>query len=139
MAAADVHATCESQPAIDHENLAVVAEIGIVQPARNQRRQKGVEVNFVPAEKSLPTFTLLEKIAGQLDSNSEMESLLRALRGEYVKPGPGADIVQNPLILPTGRNTHAVNPYSLDACSPVTKPFFKSRSTSMRGRAAGSP
>src|SRR5947207_1803931 len=25
----------------------------------------------VPAEKSLPTFTLLEKIAGQLDSNSE--------------------------------------------------------------------
>src|SRR2546430_10864351 len=53
MAAADVHATCESQPAIDHKNLAVVAEIGIVQPARNQRRQKGVEVNFVPAEKLL--------------------------------------------------------------------------------------
>jgi len=36
---------------------------------------------------------------------------MRALRGEYVEPGPGADIVQNPLVLPTGRNTHAVNPY----------------------------
>src|SRR6185295_8048846 len=37
----------------------------------------------------------------------------RALRGEYVEPGPGADIVQNPAILPTGRNTHAINPYSV--------------------------
>ncbi|MCA1555906.1 MAG: cobaltochelatase subunit CobN, partial [Acidobacteria bacterium] len=38
---------------------------------------------------------------------------MRALRGEYIEPGPGADIVQNPAILPTGRNTHAVNPYSV--------------------------
>jgi magnesium chelatase subunit H len=35
------------------------------------------------------------------------------LRGEYVEPGPGADLVQNPSILPTGRNTHAVNPYAV--------------------------
>src|SRR5207237_10812374 len=26
---------------------------------------------------------------------------------------PGADIVQNPSVLPTGRNTHAVNPYAV--------------------------
>jgi magnesium chelatase subunit H len=65
------------------------------------------------AEKSLPTFSLLTKVAEQLESNSELESLLRALRGEYIEPGPGADIVQNPMVLPTGRNTHAVNPYSV--------------------------
>ena len=67
----------------------------------------------VDKEKSLPTFSLLTRIAVQLDSNNELESLLRALRGEYVVPGPGADVVQNPLVLPTGRNTHAVNPYSV--------------------------
>ncbi len=67
----------------------------------------------VEGEKSVPTFTLLSTIAKQLDSNHEMESLMRALRGEYITPGPGADIVQNPLVLPTGRNTHAVNPYSV--------------------------
>jgi magnesium chelatase subunit H len=67
----------------------------------------------VDSEKSFPTFSLLASIAEQLDSNNEMESLARALRGEYIKPGPGADIVQNPLVLPTGRNTHAVNPYSV--------------------------
>jgi magnesium chelatase subunit H len=67
----------------------------------------------VANEQSLPTFSLLSRIAEQLDSNSELESLISALRGEYIKPGPGADIIQNPLVLPTGRNTHAVNPYSV--------------------------
>jgi magnesium chelatase subunit H len=67
----------------------------------------------VEGEKSLPTFSLLANISKQLDSNNEIESLLRALRGEYIEPGPGADIVQNPLVLPTGRNTHAVNPYAV--------------------------
>src|SRR2546421_533554 len=67
----------------------------------------------VESEKSLPTFSLLTNINEQLDSNNEMASLMRALRGEYIEAGPGADIVQNPSILPTGRNTHAINPYSV--------------------------
>lgn len=67
----------------------------------------------VPLEASLACFHLLEKISSELKTNQEVESLLRALRGEYIEPGPGADIVQNPAILPTGRNTHAVNPYTV--------------------------
>jgi magnesium chelatase subunit H len=65
------------------------------------------------AELSRPIFLLLERISKQLETNSETEALMRALRGEYVAPGPGADIVQNPSILPTGRNTHAINPYAV--------------------------
>src|SRR5438477_1981682 len=67
----------------------------------------------VASEESLPVFLLLARIAEQLDSNQEIDSLMRALRGEYISPGPGADIVQNPQVLPTGRNTHAINPYSV--------------------------
>jgi len=67
----------------------------------------------VNPEESLPAFRLLADISEKLDSNHEMEALLRALRGEYIEPGPGADIIQNPFVLPTGRNTHAVNPYSV--------------------------
>ncbi|HEX8457982.1 MAG TPA: cobaltochelatase subunit CobN [Pyrinomonadaceae bacterium] len=67
----------------------------------------------VPREASRPVFALLEKIAAQLKENCELDALARALRGEYIEPGPGADIVQNPSILPTGRNTHAVNPYGV--------------------------
>ena len=65
-----------------------------------------------PAE-SRKVFDLLERVRGQLKVNREMGGLVRALRGEYIEPGPGADIVQNPSILPTGRNTHAVNPYAV--------------------------
>ncbi len=79
----------------------------------------------VAAEKSLPTFLMLASIAEQTDSNTEMDSLVRALRGEYIRPGPGADIVQNPQILPTGRNTHAVNPYSV----PSTVAFARAQVT----------
>ena len=67
----------------------------------------------VPPDQSSPVFAMLEGISRQLETNNELESLLRALRGEYIEPGPGADIVQNPSILPTGRNTHAINPYSI--------------------------
>lgn len=67
----------------------------------------------VRPEDSRPVFTLLEKVSGQLQVNCEVDALLRALRGEYIEPGPGADIVQNPGILPTGRNTHAINPYNV--------------------------
>ena len=70
---------------------------------------------------ALATFSLLAKISAQLDSNHEMESLLRSLRGEYIQPGPGADIIQNPDVLPTGRNTHAVNPYSVPSRAAFTR------------------
>jgi magnesium chelatase subunit H len=67
----------------------------------------------VPVVESGRVFALLEKIAVQLQDNQELDAFVRALRGEYIEPGPGADIVQNPAILPTGRNTHAVNPYGV--------------------------
>lgn len=75
----------------------------------------------VDREAALGTFRLLTNISEQLDSNHEMDSLRRALRGEYIQPGPGADIVQNPSVLPTGRNTHAVNPYSVPSRSAFTR------------------
>ena len=53
--------------------------------------------------------------------NQEVDSLARALRGEYIEPGPGADIVQNPDILPTGRNTHAVSPYGIPSIAAFQK------------------
>src|SRR3989475_861491 len=79
----------------------------------------------VDTEESLPTFQLLANIAEQLDSNHEIDSLRRGLRGEYIEPGPGADVVQNPNVLPTGRNMHAVNPYSV----PSQMAFARAKQT----------
>jgi magnesium chelatase subunit H len=57
--------------------------------------------------------SLIKHVHDGLKTNGEIDYLVKALRGEYIEPGPGADIVQNPDILPTGRNTHAINPYSV--------------------------
>jgi magnesium chelatase subunit H len=67
----------------------------------------------IETKESLPTFSMLAEVSRQLESNDEIDALMRGLRGEYILPGPGADIVQNPAVLPTGRNMHAVNPYSV--------------------------
>lgn len=75
----------------------------------------------VPAEQSSKVFSFLAQIKKQLETNSEMEGLARALKGEYLEPGPGADIIQNPFILPTGRNTHAVNPYAVPSPAAVRR------------------
>ncbi|HSB08123.1 MAG TPA: cobaltochelatase subunit CobN [Blastocatellia bacterium] len=75
----------------------------------------------VSRDESLRVFGLLEKICRQLETDTEMDGLMSALRGEYVEPGPGADVVQNPDILPTGRNTHAVNPYSIPSITAVQR------------------
>src|SRR5207253_3871929 len=94
---------------------------GIVDEAISRFCRSGTEdaVNWLKTKAKVkdgdarPMFMMLSNIVEQLDSNHEMNSLLRALRGEYIEPGPGADVVQNPFVLPTGRNTHAVNPYSV--------------------------
>ena len=67
----------------------------------------------VNAAESGAVFSLLKGISEQLEKNGELDALVRALNGEFIEPGPGADIVQNPAVLPTGRNTHAINPYSV--------------------------
>ena len=67
----------------------------------------------VKTEASRPVFALLSSVSEELLKNTEIDALVRALRGEFIEPGPGADLVQNPAILPTGRNTHAINPYAV--------------------------
>jgi magnesium chelatase subunit H len=70
---------------------------------------------------SAPIFHFLRSISEQLKTNQELDSLMRALRGEFIEPGPGADLVQNPAILPTGRNTHSINPYSVPSAASFTR------------------
>jgi len=70
-------------------------------------------------DQALKIFSFLDNIQQQLQSNEEINSLLKALRGEYLPPGPGGDVLQNPSILPTGRNTHAINPYAIPSSLAV--------------------
>ncbi|MEM1113987.1 MAG: magnesium chelatase subunit H [Pseudomonadota bacterium] len=48
-----------------------------------------------------------------LSRNDEIGALVHALDGGFVRPVPGGDLLQNPAILPTGRNLHGFDPYRL--------------------------
>lgn len=80
-----------------------------------------LEQKGLTAAATRPVFDLLETVCANLETNHEMDSLVRALRGEFIEPGPGADIVQNPSILPTGRNTHAINPYGVPSAAAFAR------------------
>jgi magnesium chelatase subunit H len=75
----------------------------------------------VNSEHSRPMLELLEQVSKQLETNNEGDSLIRSLRGEFIPAGPGADIVQNPSVLPTGRNTHAINPYLVPSATAFAR------------------
>jgi len=82
---------------------------------------RSLEQKGLSADVTQPVFSLLETISTKLQTNNELDSLVRALRGEFIEPGPGADIIQNPDILPTGRNTHAINPYGVPSAVAFTR------------------
>jgi magnesium chelatase subunit H len=87
-----------------------------------------LETHGLEADLTRPVFAVLEGVAQKLKTNSEIDSLIRAIRGEFIEPGPGADIIQNPDVLPTGRNTHAINPYSV----PSTVAFARDEVVAIR-------
>ena len=59
------------------------------------------------------TFKYLEYCLEQIVKDNEVGALAEALDGTYVEPGPGGDPIRNPLVLPTGKNIHALDPQSI--------------------------
>ena len=82
---------------------------------------RSLEQKGLSEAETRPVFILLETVSTKLQTNNELDSLVRALRGEFIEPGPGADIIQNPDILPTGRNTHAINPYGVPSAAAFAR------------------
>ena len=64
-------------------------------------------------------FAYLRFCLEQICADMEMESLLRALDGEYVLPGPGGDPIRNPGVLPSGKNIHALDPQAIPTRAAV--------------------
>jgi magnesium chelatase subunit H len=60
---------------------------------------------------SAPPGVDLAQIEEALRTDHEMQGLLHALDGHYVRPVPGGDIVRSPSVVPTGRNIYGFDPY----------------------------
>lgn len=65
---------------------------------------------------SMPRFwAFLDRVLLDLSDNREIDAVLQALDGRYIPPSPGNDLVRNPDIVPTGRNIHSLDPFSIPA------------------------
>ena len=59
----------------------------------------------------------LSAAARALGQPGEIDGLLRALSGRYIRPAPGGDVLRTPEVLPTGRNVHGFDPYRIPSRS----------------------
>ena len=77
------------------------------------RATEDVDGDFVDEKASLKQEAL--EIVGLLKQNAEeLNSVMSALDGGYVKPAPGGDLLRDgSSVLPTGRNIHALDPYRM--------------------------
>lgn len=55
----------------------------------------------------------LAHTARLLAQDTELPALMRALSGRFIRPAPGADLLRNPDVLPTGRNLHGFDPFAI--------------------------
>lgn len=53
------------------------------------------------------------RIDVQLQQDTEIPGILRALSARFIAPVPGGDLIRSPQILPTGRNIHAFDPFRM--------------------------
>ena len=54
-----------------------------------------------------------------LARDHELDAILHALDGGYIRPAPGGDLVRTPAILPTGRNLHGFDPFHIPSVFAV--------------------
>jgi magnesium chelatase subunit H len=62
---------------------------------------------------SIALLTELAATDKLLARDHELDAIVRALDGGYIRPVPGGDLLRTPAILPTGRNLHGFDPFQL--------------------------
>ena len=82
----------------------------------------GVPTVTDPADHAAPDAALMQAlrdIDAELSRDNEVDGVLRALDGRFVRPAPGGDLLRTPAILPTGRNLHGFDPFRLPSAFAV--------------------
>lgn len=59
------------------------------------------------------------RLDAQLAVDTELDAIVHALDGRFVRPAPGGDLLRTPDILPTGRNLHGFDPFRIPSAWAV--------------------
>ncbi len=66
-----------------------------------------------PPKPELALFRDLERANRMLGEDTEIDAIVHALDGGFLRPAPGGDVVRTPDVLPTGRNLHGFDPFRI--------------------------
>jgi magnesium chelatase subunit H len=75
----------------------------------------GVEAS----DDNLTLFREMARTNELLGENPEIDAIIRALDGRFIRPAPGGDVVRTPAVLPTGRNLHGFDPFKIPSTFAV--------------------
>jgi magnesium chelatase subunit H len=98
---------------------------------------KSQKMNLTPALR-----TELEELLAvykELQSDSEMQGVMKALEGRYIRPAPGGDVLRNPQVLPTGRNIHGFDPFRIPSKFAMKDGLAQANMLLERYKADGNP
>ena len=75
--------------------------------------------NLPPDDVSLVLMRELAEVNAMLGKDTEVDAMLRALDGRFIRPAPGGDVLRTPSVLPTGRNMHGFDPFRIPSSFAV--------------------
>ena len=81
--------------------------------------RSSVEALVAGASPDTPLLRELASADALLAEDREIDGLLRALDGRFLRPAPGGDLLRTPAILPTGRNLHGFDPFRIPSAYAV--------------------
>ena len=90
-------------------------------------------------ESNLALFNELEQTNRLLSEDHEIEAIIRALDGKFLRPAPGGDLVRTPAVLPTGRNLHGFDPFRIPSAFAVMDGARQATRLIQRHMAEGNP
>ena len=71
------------------------------------------------AEQMLGMLRQLTESDRLMAQDHEIDGILHALDGRFLRPAPGGDLLRTPAILPTGRNLHGFDPFRIPSAFAV--------------------
>jgi magnesium chelatase subunit H len=99
-------AEAQGGPAPSREALAALVDGAMPEAAIALSGLKSTAANIAVLADLAATDKLLAR-------DHELDAIVRALDGRYIRPAPGGDLLRTPAILPTGRNLHGFDPFQL--------------------------
>jgi magnesium chelatase subunit H len=90
-------------------------------------------------ESNLALLRELARADRMLAGNAEIDAILHALDGGFLRPAPGGDVVRTPAVLPTGRNLHGFDPFRIPSAFALLQGANQARQLIDRHMAEGNP